>query len=76
MNAFSASLSRAASQVSWWIGPKQDVDERRPATIDTDELSEHMLRDIGIVDGRPTRGERSDTDDLAPSFEISPKRFV
>ena len=78
MNALSASLSRAASQVSWWMGanPTRDIEEGRPAAIDTEELSDHMLRDIGIVDGRPVRGERQVIDDLDALYQSGPKRFL
>lgn len=79
MNAFSASLSRAASQVSWWKGANAtgpDLEEERAIRIDAEEMSDHMLRDIGIVDGRPIRGERRDFDDLDALFQIGPKRFL
>ncbi|MEK1886710.1 MAG: hypothetical protein AAAB35_03840 [Phyllobacterium sp.] len=50
--------------------------ERRPVRIDAEEFSDHMLRDIGMIDGRPARGERPATDDLGSLFRDGPKRFV
>jgi hypothetical protein len=50
--------------------------ERRPVRIDGEEFSDHMLRDIGMIDGRPARGERPAADDLGPLFRDAPKRFV
>jgi hypothetical protein len=50
--------------------------DERPAPIDADELSDHMLRDLGILDGRPGRGERPVTNDLNELLRDMPKRFL
>jgi hypothetical protein len=80
MNPVSASLSNVSSHVSWWnkiANPwKHEKDESELVRIDTENFSDHMLRDIGIHDGRATRGEQTDRDDLSDLFRDHPKRFL
>jgi hypothetical protein len=80
MNPVSASLSHVSGHVSWWsriANPwKQEKDESELVRIDTEDFSDHMLRDIGIHDGRATRGQRTDHDDLSDLLRDHPKRFL
>lgn len=55
---------------------RQNPVERRPVRIDAEEFSDHMLRDIGVIDGRPARGERAGEDDLGALLRDGPKRFL
>lgn len=44
--------------------------------MDTEDFSDHMLRDIGLYDGRAIRGQRTDHDDLSNLLRDHPKRFL
>ncbi len=72
--------SHTASHTSWWgrlAKPDKDSgNASRPVRIDVDEISDHMLRDIGMIDGRAARRERSEADDLGALYKDNPKRFV
>lgn len=80
MNPVSASLPHVSSHASWWsriANPwKPDNGESQPDHIDTEDFSDHMLRDIGMLDGRTVRGERTDSDDLSDLLRDHPKRFL
>ena len=80
MNPVSASLTHVSNHASWWsriANPwKPDNEESQPVRIDTEDFSDHMLRDIGLFDGRNVRGERSDRDDLSDLLRNDPKRFL
>ena len=80
MNVVSSPVSPAASHVSWWskfANPdKSDGKHGHPSNIDTDDFSDHMLRDIGIRDGRPTRGDQRDPNDWNSLFNDYTKRSL
>jgi hypothetical protein len=80
MNTVSTPLSQAVSQVSWWsrianpVKPDGEIEEQ--SYIDAEDFSDHMLRDIGLRDGRPMRGERPEPNDLNSLFRDYTKRFL
>jgi hypothetical protein len=80
MNTVSSPVSQAASHVTWWSRiahqGKSEVRRETPPHIDTDEFSDHMLRDVGLRDGRPVRGERSHPDDLNSVLRDYTKRSL
>ncbi len=80
MSTVSSPVSQAASHVSWWskfANPGQSEGKRgQPSDIDTDDFSDHMLRDIGIRDGRATRGDARDQNDWNSLFDNSIKRSL
>ncbi len=80
MRPVSASISHTSSPASWWsriANPwKPDNDESQSANIDTEDFSDHLLRDIGMLDGRTIRGERTDHEDLNDLLKDHPKRFL
>jgi len=80
MNPVLTALSNVTSHTSWWNRIANtwtsDNDESEVVHIDTEDFSDHMLRDIGIIDGRNVRGERTDRDDLSDLLRNDPKRFL
>jgi hypothetical protein len=80
MSLVSTPLSQAASHASWWSKitnlAKPEGKEEEPSYIDAEDFSDHLLRDIGIFDGRALRGERQETNDLSVLFRDYQKRSL
>ncbi|ATU92999.1 hypothetical protein [Phyllobacterium zundukense] len=80
MNTVSTPLSKVVSHGSWWsriANPaKPDNNNEQSSPIDAEDFSDHMLRDIGLHDGRPMRGERPEPNDLTELFKDYTKRSL
>jgi hypothetical protein len=80
MNTLSTPLSHVATHVSWWsrianpANKEGEIEEQ--SYIDAEDFSDHMLRDIGLRDGRPMRGERPEPNDLNSLLRDYTKRFL
>jgi hypothetical protein len=79
MNLLSTPVARVSTGALWWNWlvhqRKPNRKDERPAPIDAEELSNHILRDLGILDGRIARGERPGTDIRSELLRDTPKRF-
>lgn len=80
MNTVFSPVSRVASHVSLWgksANPGQsDNKPGRTLHIDAEEFSDHMLRDIGLRDGRRSRGEQPEQNDLNALLREYTKRSL
>lgn len=80
MNTVSTPLSHVATHGSWWsriANPvKPNGTQDKPSYIDTGDFSDHMLRDIGLHDGRPMRGDRQEPNDLNAVLNDYPARSL
>lgn len=53
-------IENTGSRWSWLVNIGRSLMRPSvPTLINTGDYSEHMLRDIGMMDGRPIRGEAS-----------------
>lgn len=67
MSTFTTNTSHVSGYTSWlrWFrSPVRKDFPQEEVQIDTDDLSEHMLRDLGFLDGRSPRGDHSEMDYL------------
>lgn len=80
MSPVPATVSMTASRASWWSkianSANSNDDSEQPSRIDAEDLSDHMLRDIGMLDGRPMRGERQGQGDLNSLLDDYAKRSL
>ncbi|TXR50103.1 hypothetical protein [Phyllobacterium endophyticum] len=66
--------THVAGRVTWWsrIARAANRGKRAPERVNKEDLSDHMLRDLGVLDGRTVRGEhtgRPDYGDLLNDYQ-------
>lgn len=80
MNVSSTHSPYVSARPTWlrWIkgSGKQDIRREPAIRIDAEEFSDHMLRDIGFLDGRNSNGRRGKTDSLDGFLNDNPRRFL